>query len=198
MITLREMLNYIDFEMEIINGKDEFAGEKVVRLIDKQEANLGGVESEQFSTNNDFVAATIIDRLEIYWNDYIIESLAKNVGLPIYETYEKIYNANIKNDMDKNDDYMRCLYHLIHPTDVICVTDLENSLFAEIKDWDKFVDEFGIQMCYQFADDLMEYELSTENEFDKYGENYKYVPKIAKVYEGLMSMDDFINEYKTA
>lgn len=196
MITLREMLNHIDFEMEIVDGKDEFEGEKVIRLIDKQQANLGGIESEQFPAGDDWTAATIIDRLDIYWNDYIIEPLARNVELPIYEAYEKIYKANIENGLGKDDDYMRCLYHLMFPTEVICVTDLENSLFADIKGWDKLVSEFGIQMCYQFADDLKEYEMSIENEPEKYGDNFEYTPKIVRLYEGLISVEDFIREYQ--
>lgn len=194
MITLREMLNHIDFEMEIVDGKDEFEGEKVIRLIDKQQANLGGIESEQFPADDDWTAATIIDRLDIYWNDYIIEPLARNVELPIYEAYEKIYKANIENGLGKDDDYMRCLYHLMFPTEVICVTDLENSLFADIKGWDKLVNEFGIQMCYQFADDLKEYEMSIENESEKYGDDFEYASNIVKVYEGLISVEDFIRE----
>jgi len=80
------------------------------------------------------------------------------------------------------------------PTEVICVTDLENSLFADIKGWDKLVNEFGIQMCYQFADDLKEYEMSIENEPEKYGDNFEYTPNIVKVYEGLISVEDFIRE----
>lgn len=194
MITLREMLSYIDFEMEIVDGKDEFEGEKVIRLIDKQQANLGGIESEQFPAGDDRIAATIIDRLDIYWNDYIIEPLARNVELPIYEAYEKIYKANIENGFGEDDDYMRCLYHLMFPTEVICVTDLENSLFADIKGWDKLVNEFGIQMCYQFADDLKEYEMSIENESEKYGDDFEYASNIVKVYEGLISVEDFIRE----
>jgi len=123
MMTLREMLNYIDFDMEIIDGQDEYKGERVIRLIDKQRGNLGGIESEQFPVDNDFVAGMIIDRLEVYWNDYIAEPLARNVELPVYEAYEKIYKANIKDGFDKNDDCMRTLYHIIHPEEVVCVTE---------------------------------------------------------------------------
>lgn len=196
MMTLREMLNYIDFEMKFAIGQDEYEGERVIRLIDKQRGNLGGIESEQFPTNNDFVVGMIIDRLEVYWSDYIAEPLATNVGLPVYEAYEKIYKANIKDGFDKDDDRMRCLYHIIHPEEVICVTDLKTSLLANIKDWDRLVGEFGTQMCYQFADDLEEYDKSTPNELEKYGDDFEYAPKIVKVYEGLISIEDFIKECK--
>lgn len=58
----------------------------------------------------------------------------------------------------------------------------------------KLVNELGIQMCYQFADDLKEYDMSIENESEKYGDNFEYVPNIVKVYEGLISVEDFIRE----
>lgn len=113
MVALRDMLNYIDFEMEIVDGKDEFEGEKVIRLIDKQGANLGNVHDDQFPIDSDFIPM-ILDRLEPYWNDYIIEGLAKDVGLPTDASYEDIYNANVKSG-DPEREEMEYLYALIHP-----------------------------------------------------------------------------------
>lgn len=127
MVALRNMLNYIDFEMEIVDGKDEFEGEKVIRLIDKQGANLGNVHDDQFPIDSDFIPM-ILDRLEPYWNDYIIEGLAKDVGLPTDASYENIYNANVKFG-DPEREEMEYLYALIHPEKVVCVTNLKSSLF---------------------------------------------------------------------
>lgn len=196
MMTLREILNYIDFEMEFAVGQDEYEGERVIRLIDRQRANLGGIESEQFPADGNSAVDMIIDRLEVYWNDYIAEPLARNVDLSVYETYEKIYKANIKDGFDKNDDRMRCLYHIIHPEEVVCVTDLKTSLLADIKDWDRLIGEFGVQTCYQFADDLEEYDKSVPLELEKYGDDFEYAPKIVKLYEGLISIEDFIKEHE--
>lgn len=43
-MTLRNLLNEIDFDMEINSSKDG----NYISLIDLQEANLGGIESEMF------------------------------------------------------------------------------------------------------------------------------------------------------
>lgn len=62
-----QILNQYDFE--IIIDTDEIS-ESIFRLRDYQKGNLGGIEQEKFYTLSD-----IINRLELYHQDYIYEPL---------------------------------------------------------------------------------------------------------------------------
>lgn len=62
-----QMLNVYEFELMIDINKDM---ESIFRLRDMQEANLGNIEQEEFYSLGD-----IIDRLDIYHNDYIYTPL---------------------------------------------------------------------------------------------------------------------------
>lgn len=62
-----QMLNVYEFELMIDISKDT---ESIFRLIDMQKANLGIIEQEEFYSLED-----IINRLDIYHNDYIYKPL---------------------------------------------------------------------------------------------------------------------------
>ena len=62
-----QILNVYDFKIMIDINNDS---EKVFRLIDIQKGNLGNIEQEEFST-----LADIIDRLDIYHQDFIYTPL---------------------------------------------------------------------------------------------------------------------------
>lgn len=70
-----DFLDLIEFSLIKINHN-------TWKLRDHQEANLGNIESEEF-----FSTMQIIDRLDIYINDYIIE--------PLIEGFENMNYNNI-------------------------------------------------------------------------------------------------------
>ena len=63
----RQIMQVYDFEIMIDINKNL---ENVFRLNDIQKGNLGGIEQEEFST-----LADIIDRLDLYHQDYIYTPL---------------------------------------------------------------------------------------------------------------------------
>ena len=67
------------------------------RVVDRQSANLGGIEQEQFNT-----LADILDRMEAYHNDYIIEDLEKCFPEIEYSNWEDLYKEliSLSNDED--------------------------------------------------------------------------------------------------
>ena len=67
---LKEFLNFFDFEYVVFNEH----GEKELGLIDTLGGNLGDIENERFPYSREGIIA-IIDRLEIYENDYIFDYL---------------------------------------------------------------------------------------------------------------------------
>lgn len=66
-LTLTEFLNHFDFDYVVY--QDDTIG-----LIDLQKANLGNIEDERFYNNRDGVF-DIIERLGIYYEDYIFEPI---------------------------------------------------------------------------------------------------------------------------
>ena len=72
---LREFLNYFNFDYYFFNDE----GEKEIKLIDLAGCNLGGIEKDSFPLSEDGMMA-IIERLEIYEEDYIFDFLKCNVA----------------------------------------------------------------------------------------------------------------------
>lgn len=116
-MTLRELLKEIDFDYEVENGE--------IRLIDEQGAYLGDIGEERWIAEQASVP-TIIDRMEIYWNDYVYDAIV-----------EEPLNSDCKEleDYEDNGDYeellLYCeahniksylteiLYYIVHPDEVI-------------------------------------------------------------------------------
>lgn len=83
-MTLTDFLNYFDFDYCLYdNGK-----EKNIGLIDLQKANLGDIEGDRYEASEDGVKS-IIDRLDIYYEDYIFNGLE--------ETLEQEHNIDVSN-----------------------------------------------------------------------------------------------------
>lgn len=67
---LSEFLGYFDFDYEVVNGQ--------VRLIDLQGAYLGDIDKDRFALSECGKIA-LVDRLDTYINDYIIEDLEERL-----------------------------------------------------------------------------------------------------------------------
>ena len=89
-----ELLDLIEFDLEKHDDADE---DEKWSLIDKQGANLGNIESDRFGD-----ASGILDRLNIYIEDYIIDDLDRILnglddvsteGLNTWEDYLNWYNT---------------------------------------------------------------------------------------------------------
>lgn len=100
-LTLTEFLNYFDFDYVVYD--DNFIG-----LIDNQSANLGNIEEERY-TNDANGILNIVDRLDIYYKDYIFDSLEQvlrdehNIDtdkMSWKELYEIVKALKLDYDMD--------------------------------------------------------------------------------------------------
>jgi len=67
---LSDFLNFFDFDYAVVNGQ--------IRLIDTQGANLGGIDQDRFDFTSQGKSA-LVDRLEIYINDYIVTELVEKL-----------------------------------------------------------------------------------------------------------------------
>lgn len=96
-MSLRELLNYVDFDYEIIKNDnedytDEFErGIELIRLIDLQDAYLGNIAEFRVEAKYEYAIACIIDRLEIYWNDYVITDLEEDLDVDKYDNWNELY-----------------------------------------------------------------------------------------------------------
>lgn len=76
--TVKDILDLEEFDIDVVEvGDGDWGTSLEFKLIDKQGGNLGNIESEQFDN-----LASIIDRLDIYHNDYLYKSFEerKNAG----------------------------------------------------------------------------------------------------------------------
>ena len=84
---LRTFLEYFDFDYR-------YEGDEIA-LIDQTGANLGNIESERFPKDD---LLSIVDRLDIYYKDYIFDDLAEKYGVDT-DDWQAIYKkATEKND----------------------------------------------------------------------------------------------------
>ena len=75
----QDMLDLYEFDLSV----DE---ENNWRVVDRQGANLGGIEQDKFET-----LASIIERMEIYHNDYIIRDLGECFPDIEYSNWNDLY-----------------------------------------------------------------------------------------------------------
>lgn len=78
-MSLGEFLNFFDFSYE----KDKVENETVYKLIDNQGANFGGIEQEEFHS-----ISGIVDRLDIYYHDYIYDEISNETLTQRDEIYD--------------------------------------------------------------------------------------------------------------
>ena len=71
-IKLSTLLESVEFDYVINN-------DNTLSLVDLLGANLGNIESDSFTINND-LATLVIDRLEIYINDYYIADIVETLN----------------------------------------------------------------------------------------------------------------------
>lgn len=79
---LSEFLAEFDFSYEISRDRE---GSKVYQLIDNQCANYGDIEDEDY-----YSIEQIVDRLDIYYHDYIYEDIVEELGYEGKEDYNEI------------------------------------------------------------------------------------------------------------
>lgn len=96
-MSLRELLDYVDFDYEIIKNDnedytDEFErGVELIRLIDLQDVYLGNIAEFRVEAKYELAIACIIDRLEIYWNDYVITDLEEDLNVDSTNNWNELY-----------------------------------------------------------------------------------------------------------
>lgn len=109
-MSLRELLNYVDFDYEIIkNDNEDYTDEyergvELIKLIDLQNAYLGDIADFRVRVDDKLAIECIIDRLEIYWNDYVIESLEEELRIEDVYTWEELHLKACKKYGDKVDN----------------------------------------------------------------------------------------------
>ena len=98
MITLSEYLSSLDFDYKVNKNN-------TISLIDLQDANLAGIESEEYEIN-DNLAMILSDRLSVYEEDYffnaIVECLQQDFD---YDGELYPYDTFLLPEMKKHPDY---------------------------------------------------------------------------------------------
>ena len=122
-ISLRELLNYVNFDYEIIKNDgedytDKFnRGDKLIKLTDLQGAYLGNIADFKVELNSETVIDDIVNRLEIYWNDYVITILERDLRIEGDYTWEELYFKACKKYGDKVDN-CTILGYLLNPSNI--------------------------------------------------------------------------------
>lgn len=71
-IELNQILEIMEFEYKKYINEN---GEKCIKLVDLQQANLGDIESDEFELDDENVILNIINRMDSYVYDYITSSV---------------------------------------------------------------------------------------------------------------------------
>lgn len=124
-IDILEILDTVEFTYKINkNG--------TVSLVDELGANLGNIESDEF-TINDNLAIALIDRLSIYIEDYITEGYANTLIEECSEcadksdTYLELLNKMKKYPKVFDSDCLDLINALDNPNEFIDVSAIINS-----------------------------------------------------------------------
>lgn len=90
MVKFSELLSTVDFDFDIEKDKE---GNPVLFLADRQKAYLGDIESYRFPIDLEHVREAVnmaIDRLDIYWNDTLIEGILESTDENEREALEEL------------------------------------------------------------------------------------------------------------
>ena len=124
-IDIIDILDTVEFTYKINkNG--------TVSLVDKLGANLGNIESDEFTINNN-LAMAIIDRLSIYIEDYITDGYANTLIEECKEHADKLDSyLDLLNKMKKypdifDEDCLNLMNALDNPNGFIDVSAIINS-----------------------------------------------------------------------
>ena len=125
-INILEILNTVEFTYKINkNG--------TVSLVDELGANLGNIESDEFTINNN-LAMAIIDRLSMYIEDYITEGYANTLTEECKEhadksdSYLELLNKMKKYPKVFDDDCLNLMNALDNPNEFINVSAIINNM----------------------------------------------------------------------
>ena len=119
-IKLSTLLESVEFDYVINN-------DNTLSLVDLLGANLGNIESDSFTINND-LATLVIDRLEIYINDYYIADIVEtlntcNETASSTDSYEIILDK-----MNKHPDKFASIINLMEAIINPCLFDISEIL----------------------------------------------------------------------
>lgn len=90
MVKLSDLIANVDFEFDIAKDKE---GNPILDLVDRQRAYLGGVGTYRFPIDLEHVMEAVIgaiDRLDIFWEDTIIESVLESADEDNREKLEEL------------------------------------------------------------------------------------------------------------
>ena len=125
-IDIIEILEIVEFTYKINkNG--------TVSLVDELGANLGNIESDEFTINNN-LAMAIIDRLSMYIEDYITEGYANTLTEECKEhadksdSYLELLNKMKKYPKVFDDDCLNLMNALDNPNEFINVSAIINNI----------------------------------------------------------------------
>ena len=116
-MTLRELLEVIDLDYEVKNGK--------IRLVDKTDVDFGNIAEDRWVAEQASVL-DIIERLNIYWNDYVYNAIVdpnlnlNGKELEGYEdngSYEELLDYCKEHEV--KDPMVTVLYYLVNPNEVV-------------------------------------------------------------------------------
>ena len=110
-LTLKEFLHEFDFDVYKMKNAN---GETIYKLVDDQGANLGNIESEEFHSVDD-----IVDRLDIYYNDYLIE----DVEFQLDDLATRVGDDKIVNDWHNLSSYKDIYDYLVDVQEKYCQED---------------------------------------------------------------------------
>ena len=72
--------------------------------MDLQDVYLGNIADFRVELNDEYAVCAIIDRMEIYWNDYVISDLEEDLNVDNYKDWEELYRIaqeKYNEDVDK-------------------------------------------------------------------------------------------------
>ena len=134
------LMNDYNFKVYVENSKED---EKIFKLNDLQGGNLGNIESEEFDN-----LASIIERLEIYHNDYITNYLEERIMQG--EVIEK-YDLTVLEELFINNNYILKVLHEITPEWYLNLIDYAKSLNSkEIVEVIENEEKFYKEVCQKY------------------------------------------------
>ncbi|MDE7227067.1 MAG: hypothetical protein K2N31_01945 [Treponemataceae bacterium] len=99
-ISLRDLLDYIGFDYKVVdNVSEKNNGQKLIKLIDKENVYLGDIDKFEALANSDGINC-IVNRFENYWNDYIICQARKDLDARNVDTSRLTWKEMVDLDFD--------------------------------------------------------------------------------------------------
>lgn len=117
--------------LDMVNFSYKFNKDETLSLVDNTSINLNHIENDRFDLD-EHIAMKVLDRLENYVYDYIVEDIIEEFDIQLFNDWEDLLNKAKEKKPERIED-LKVLEAVVNP-DSIDITDVVNDFIREVSE----------------------------------------------------------------